>query len=491
MTYLERLGGARAVIDGIVSRFRFLSALPHPSWREAASARALAGWLEERGLSPVLDQWNNLCCDIPAAPGCAGAPLLILQGHLDMVCAVRPDSGWRPEADPVNIQVRDGWLRSDGNSSLGADNNLGNAAILWLLDQDLSHGPLRLICTTAEEVGLQGASKVDPAWLAGARYLLNTDGFKLGRLVVSSAGGRRETYTRPLERTVPRYSRAVSVALTGGTGGHSGEDIHLGRANPVWLMGELLSRLSVSAHWQLANLEGGTAHNAIPAACRANVVLPPEDTAVLERLLDTLSQAWRQEYGGTDPGLCLHWELSPMPDTVWAPACQEDTLALISSLAPGVYAPHPWVEGVTGASANLGRVHTEKGQIVISAFLRSAAADAMEAMAARHDAAARAAGFTGTYNSYPGWPGDRNSPLARTMETVAREVCGLPFHRTAVHVGLEPSVFHEKNPALDMVCAGPDILDAHSVDERAPLDTLPAYACLLAGTLEAVGRECP
>ena len=489
MSYLERLGGAQAVIDGIVSQFRALSALPHPSWGEGESARALAGRLAERGLSPQLDQWNNLYCDLPAAPGREAAPLLILQGHLDMVCAVRPGSGWRPEADPVQVQVREGWLCSDGNSSLGADNNLGNAAVLWLLDQTLAHGPLRLIFTVAEEVGLQGAAKVDPAWLAGGRYLLNTDGFRLGRLVVSSAGGRRETYTRPLALTAPRYDRAFALSLTGGTGGHSGEDIHRGRANGVWLMGELLRRLGERTGYQLAALEGGTAHNAIPGACRAVVLLPAAGIPALEKLMGELGGQWRWDYAATESGLELACTPAEAPPSVWTEDCRADTLALLAALRPGVYAPHPWVEGVTGASANLGRVDLQAGQIRICAFLRSAMDDAMADMAAGPDSAARAAGFAGAYNSYPGWPGDRNSPLARTMERLGLQETGRAFRRTAVHVGLEPSVFFAKNPALDMVCAGPDILDAHSVDERAPLDTLPAYACLLAATLEAVGQE--
>ena len=489
MTLLERLGGAQTIEAGIVAEFRALSALPHPSWGEKESARALARRLEDMGLHPELDQWNNLRCDVPAAPGREGAPLFILQGHLDMVCAVRPGSGWRPEADPVTVEVADGFLRSDGRSSLGADNNLGNAAVLWLLGQGLAHGPLRLIFTVAEEVGLQGAAKVDPAWLAGGRYLLNTDGFHLGRLVVSSAGGRRETYTRPLETCPPQLGEAYALSVTGGTGGHSGEDIHRGRANAVALLAGLLARLGEKTDYELAQWEGGTGHNAIPAAARAVVLLPAGGGALLEELAGTLQEDWQREYGQTDPNLRLTLAPAQRPEQVWSRACREDPLDLINHLLLGVYAPHPWVEGVTGASANLGRVWMDQGAIHVCAFLRSAGAAEMEEMARQHDEAARRAGFTGRYNSYPGWPGDPESPLAHIMEAVWRRETGRQCEITAVHVGLEPSVFHEKAPALDMVCAGPDILDAHSVDERAPLASLPHYACLLAGTLEAVGAE--
>ena len=200
MTLLERLGGREAITRGIVHTFRILSRRPRPSRHEEAAGEELDAYLRGLGLSPVRDGAGNRMADVPPAPGRASAPRLILQGHLDMVCAVRPGSGWNPLADPVTVMEEGGFLRSDGRASLGADNHLGNAAALWLLSTGaVNHGPLRLLFTTAEEVGLEGAKEVAPDWLARAEYLLNTDGFHLGRAVVGSASGRRETWAAPLD----------------------------------------------------------------------------------------------------------------------------------------------------------------------------------------------------------------------------------------------------------------------------------------------------
>ena len=200
MTLLERLGGREAITRGIVHTFRILSRRPRPSRHEEAAGEELDAYLRGLGLSPVRDGAGNRMADVPPAPGRGRAPRLILQGHLDMVCAVRPGSGWNPLTDPVTVVEEGGFLRSDGRSSLGADNHLGNAAALWLLSTGaVNHGPLRLLFTTAEEVGLEGAKEVAPDWLAGAEYLLNTDGFHLGRAVVGSASGRRETWAAPLD----------------------------------------------------------------------------------------------------------------------------------------------------------------------------------------------------------------------------------------------------------------------------------------------------
>ena len=169
MTLLERLGGREAITRGIVHTFRILSRRPRPSRHEEAAGEELDAYLRGLGLSPVRDGAGNRMADVPPAPGRASAPRLILQGHLDMVCAVRPGSGWNPRTDPVAVVEEGGFLRSDGRSSLGADNHLGNAAALWLLSTGaVNHGPLRLLFTTAEEVGLEGAKEVAPDWLAGA-----------------------------------------------------------------------------------------------------------------------------------------------------------------------------------------------------------------------------------------------------------------------------------------------------------------------------------
>ena len=167
----------------------------------------------------------------------------------------------------------------------------------------------------------------------------------------------------------------------------------------------------------------------------------------------------------------------------------DGVIGLITGLFNGVYAMLPDFPRVVGSSANLGRVGLEEGRIQVCAFLRCARAEEAELLARRHDGAAEAAGFTLAHcAAYPGWPGRADNPLAALMDRVFRREAGRGLEISAVHVGLEPSVFGEKCPGLAMVSTGPDILDAHSVAERAPLAGLPGYALLLAGTWEALAR---
>lgn len=487
MNWIERLGGEEAVIRGITGVFRALNHPPHPSWHEGEISRALAGRLEELGLAVRRDEFHNLAADVPPAPGREGAPLVILQGHLDMVCAAAPGSGYDPARDSVAVTEREGFLRSDGRSSLGADNNLGNAAVLWLLGQGVPHGPLRLLFTVAEEVGLEGAKRVDPAWLAGAKYLINTDGFHLGRMVVSSAGGRRETFSRPLSLLPAPAGEGYALTLSGCAGGHSGDDIHRGRCNSVQALARFLAGLELP--FALAELEGGTAHNAIPSSCRA--VLVTGEGEALRCAAEGLRGALEHSHRDTDPGLTLSLEPVPAPARVWDPACARDALALLAGLTHGVVSWQEEFPGVPAASANLGRVWTEEGAVHAAAFLRCVQGEEEAALAARHRSLAEALGFSVHTTGYPGWAGSASNPLAVQMAEVFRRETGRTAEIAAVHVGLEPSIFQAKAPGLIMVSTGPDILDAHAVTERAPLASLPPYAALLAGTLEVLSAGGP
>ncbi len=487
MGWIERLGGPEGVIAGILAEFRALSARPHSSGHEAEEGAYLLARLERLGLSPRRDGAGNVTALVPATPGREGRPVLILQGHMDMVCTPAAGSGFDPRTDAPVPVVEGGYLRSDGRSSLGADNNLGNAVVLWLLEQGVPHGPLRLIFTVSEETGLSGAAQVDPAWLSGADFLLNTDGFHLGVAVASSSGGRRETYARPLETCSPRGQEAFVLSILGGLGGHSGDDIHRGRMNAARELGALLRGLREAVPLELAALEAGSSYNAIPAGGWAAVVLPAGRGAGLERACASFQEDLRRWYGAQEPHIQVCARRTPLPEQVWSEPCARDCLALMGSLFDGVYAMHPRFPDVVGASASLGRVCVEEARILVQSFVRCAQQEDALQLFTQHDRAAQSAGFSlSRVHSYPGWPGEADNPLLDTLCRVYRRETGREMAVTAVHVGLEPSVLGEKNPKLHMASTGPDILDAHAVTERAPLASLPDYAALLAGTLEAL-----
>ena len=243
-----------------------LIAIPRPSHEEDAAVAHVVGWAGARGYATRRDGAGNLVVQVPATPGREGAPTVILQGHLDIVCERDPASPYDPRAGRIHV-VRDGdWLRADG-TTLGADNGVAIAAMMALAESDAPHGPLELLMTVAEEVGMAGAAELDPA-LIGGGVLLNLDSEEDATLTVGCAGGA-DTFVRLEAPREPVGADALRVTVSGGRGGHSGGDIAAGRSNAIKLLARALSG---APGVRIASLDGGSSRNAIPRDAVAVVV---------------------------------------------------------------------------------------------------------------------------------------------------------------------------------------------------------------------------
>ncbi len=181
------------------------------------------------------DAAGNLVVGVPATAGREHAPTVVLQGHLDIVCERDPGSPFDPREGRIRV-VRDGeWLRADG-TTLGADNGVAIAAMLALVEDDAPHGPLELLMTVEEEVGMAGAAKLAPELISGG-LLLNLDSEEDATLTVGCAGGVDSVVRLDAPRA-PAGADDVALRVTvgGGRGGHSGGDIAAGRANAIKLL---------------------------------------------------------------------------------------------------------------------------------------------------------------------------------------------------------------------------------------------------------------
>lgn len=454
----------------IIQQFRTLSAIPHPSGREAALADTLTQLFQSMGGTVQTDALRNLRCDFPATPGLEQTPLVCIQGHLDMVCARAPGSHYIPDRDGIVCRTEDGWLKSDGRSSLGADNLLASSAALWLLRQKFRHGPIRLLFTTREEQALDGAKALDPHWLDGVRYLINTDGFQDNRIIVGSAGGCYQIWRRTME-TRPDTRTPYQITLSGFPGGHSGGDIGKGRINPLRLLATLLAETDTD----IAAFSGGSAMNAIPSDAAAVAV--PDD---LGRLRTALAQI--PALGGTV-------ELKPLPEPVpvWSPVDRQAALDFLLSLPNGVQAWLPDWPKVPACSANLGKVRWESDTLSLHLFLRGTPQEALDRSARGCKLLADRCGFElAQETGYPPWDGAPDHPLARRISALWAKRHGAPMEITPVHEGLEPSRLIPKHPDVCAVIIGITILDAHSTRERASLEAVPHFVHLLKDTLEDI-----
>lgn len=469
----------------IIEEFRRICAIPHGSGQEQRIGAYLKTRLEELGLRPRQDAAGNLLAEVPARGG--GGPVLILQAHMDMVVAGEVPA----ERASVRLTEDGGVLRSDGRTSLGADNGVGAAVILYLLGrEDFVHGPLRVLFTVGEELGLQGARQVPPEWLLGAAYLINTDGFHADTELVGCKSGLRELLTRSAElRRTPPDMASYRVALTGFLGGHSGDDIHRGRCNTIQILAAILRSLQEKpGQLRVCGLTGGAGFNVIPAQCQAEVAVARAAEDAFLQAAREIGQVLLAEYRDTDGGGALTLEPIPTPRMCWKPDFQQGALELLAGLVNGVCGR----DGDTGAvvsSCNLGQAFTEDGVLRVHDMLRCDTPEQEARISAQHRKMAEENGFSRSVTGYHSWHGDRDSRLAQTVASIYREQNGRPMQRRMAQVGVETAYFHEKAPALQMVCLGAEIQNAHSVQESVRTDSAAALADLIFEAAAALSEE--
>src|SRR5208283_2862168 len=222
--------------------FGALAAIPRPSTKEAAARSYVLGVAARCGLEAVHDSVGNTVIRKPAHAGREGAPMALLQGHLDMVCEKNEGTAHNFDTDPIRVVRNDDWLKADG-TTLGADNGVGVAASLAVMEStDIAHGPLEFVFTIDEETGLTGAAEF-PGGLLKSKYFLNLDNEETGTLCIGCSGGVKTTGRRKVAFVPATGNSAWRIKVFGLKGGHSGVDIHQGRGNALRILGSALQRV--------------------------------------------------------------------------------------------------------------------------------------------------------------------------------------------------------------------------------------------------------
>ena len=456
--------------DTVIDIFTQIKAIPRCSKNEAAIARWLGDWADRRGLEQARDEAGNLVIRVPASPGFERAPVIVLQGHMDMVCEKTPDADHDFDRDPIRV-VRDGdWLRAEG-TTLGADNGIALALALFIVaDESIAHPPLELLFTVDEESGLIGAHRLDPSLISG-RVLINIDSEDDHIFTIGCAGGE-ETRIR-LELTFEAPGDALQfyqVTVGGLRGGHSGVDIHKPRANANRILGRLLGTLVDDAKFRLAHLAGGSAHNAIPRDAQAVVGMLPGGEAALQATVERFQAMLAEENGESEPQLALGCEplaAERVPERVLQPSSAACVIALLNALPHGVQGMSATAKGLVETSCNLAILKIEDGHFDITSSQRSLTMTRLEEITGRVRAVAALAGADATrLNHHPSWPPDHDSALLeRCREVYARQFGEAPVVEV-IHAGLECGLIGAKVPGMEMISIGPTLRNPHSPDEK-------------------------
>ncbi len=463
-------------------RFGELTTIARPSRKEEAVIAWVDAWSAGLGLPSRRDGAGNTVISVPATPGRELAPTVVLQGHLDMVCERDPDSPNDPAEGRIRL-VRDGeWLTADG-TTLGADDGVAIAAMMALVeDADAPHGPLELLMTTAEEVGLEGANNLDGSMVTGA-VLVNLDSEEDGRITVGCAGST-DTWIDIHSPRAPADPGAVSmrVAVSGGLGGHSGSNIADGRSNAVKVLGRALREAMAEVPFRLVAMDGGKSRNAIPRDAAAVVEVPSGSEAAFEAAVETAAAVIREAYSVTDAGVTV--TVTPAggsPAPAWSEEATRRMLDAVAVIPTGPLAMSPDFDDLVETSTSLGEAVTDGEVLTLHSLSRSSNDAAMPDLVGALEAAARLAGGTiRVKRNYGGWRPNMASPVLAATIAAYRRALGEEPIVTAVHAGLESAVIATRVPGdLDMVSFGPQIEAPHSPDERVSVPTVGRFWRLL------------
>ena len=483
-----------SVLTGLEPRafwahFEALTRIARPSRREEPVIDHVRGWAGERGFELRQDEGRNLVIHVPATPGREGTPTVTLQGHLDMVCERDPASPNDPAEGRI-VLLRDGdWLTADG-TTLGADDGAAIAAMMALVeDASLPHGPLELLMTVAEEVGLEGANALDPSLVSGS-VLLNLDSEEDGKLTVGCAGST-DTWIRidATREAAADGALALAVTVSGGQGGHSGMGIALGRSNAVKVLGRALREASGTVPFRLVSFEGGKSRNAIPRDAVAICSVAPEDEQAFRTAVAASAETIRDAFAKTDPGVSIVVDRADAPTDPWTGDATARLLDAVALVPTGPLALSPDFDDLVETSTSLGEALTEGDRLTLHSLSRSSNDSALPEVIATLAAAARLAGGELEVKvNYGGWRPDLDSPALAAAKTVYERLFGEPPVVTAVHAGLETAVIGSKVHGLDMLSFGPQIEFPHSPDERVSIPTVERFWQLLVTLVDELSR---
>ena len=466
--------------------FYELTRIPRPTGHMEAVTRFMTAFGEGLGLETLQDEVGNVLIRKPATPGMEGRKTVTLQAHLDMVPQKNASTRHDFEKDPIDAYIDGEWVTAR-DTTLGADDGMGVAlAMAVLADKSLRHGPIEALFTIDEEQAMDGAFGLKPNFLKGD-ILLNCDSEKEGELFVGCAGGadmnisfqfKEDTY-------IPEGDVAVKVSLTGLKGGHSGVDIHLGRANANKLMFRFLKEAVRDYGARLASVEGGSLRNAIPREAFAVVTIPGDNVEALWELVADYQDTFREEYKGIEEGIHFTAEMAELPATLIPEEIQDDFINAIEGCQNGVISMLHDFPGTVESSSNLAVVRTSNELIEISILVRSSSESRKYAVCSSLESIFALAGAkveeTGGYN---GWQPDIDSPILRLARTTYKDIFGKEPEVKVMHAGLECGIIQGAYPKMDMISIGPDLEHPHSPDERVNIQSVEKVWKFITTTLE-------
>jgi dipeptidase D len=335
------------------NKFADLNAVPRPSKKEERVIKFMKDFGEGLGLETIEDEVGNVIIRKPATAGMEDRKAIVMQSHLDMVHQKNNDTVFDFDTQGIDMYVDGDWVKAKG-TTLGADNGLGVATIMAILESDsIAHPALEALFTIDEETGMTGAMGLKGSLLNG-EILLNLDTEEDDEIGVGCAGGVDVTATRTYnEEETPEFKIGYTIEVKGLQGGHSGMQIHEGLGNANKLMNRLLFDGFENYGLRISEIDGGSLRNAIPRESKAIVAIDAVNEATFEAEMKTLADTIKHEYKTMEPDLEIKISKSETPEKIMDLGVQEGLTRALYAALNGVYRMSPDIKDLVETSNNI------------------------------------------------------------------------------------------------------------------------------------------
>jgi len=460
--------------NSVLKIFKEITSVPRESGHEGPMTAWLQKFAADHSLECKTDKTGNVLIVKEAAPGKENVPTLVLQAHQDMVCEKNAGFEFDFLTQAIPYEIEDGWMIAK-NTTLGADDGIGIAACLALLESDLPTGRLECLFTISEETGMDGAFALEKGFFSG-KTLINLDSEDEGQMFVGCAGGMDTTASFSFEREPLRKGyKTISVKVSGAQGGHSGDDINKQRANALRELVRFLYT-EMQYDWQLLSIDGGNKPNAICREAEAILAVPADEFQEMADDVAAFSKLLSEEYASSDPAVHASAEAV---ECDLKPIAEGDAANIITTLLAvphGVEKMSPDIPGLVETSTNLAAAHIKDDVLTVITSQRSSVVSELHAMAERVEAAFFLGSFDAEHHGeYPGWKPNLKSHILEVAVDSYKELFGVEPLVLAIHAGLECGLFLEKFPDLDMISFGPTLRGVHAPGEKLELASLDKF----------------
>jgi dipeptidase D len=450
--------------------FVSLNSVPRPSKKEEKIVNFLIKFAENNNLRYSRDKIGNLVIFKDATSDMVDRKTIVLQSHVDMVHEKNQDVQFNFEELGIQMYVESGWVKAKG-TTLGADNGLGVAAIMGILESsEISHPKIEALFTIDEETGMTGALNLSDSILNG-KILLNLDTEEDDEICIGCAGGIDITVSNKFKLETPRDDDSfLKIIIDGLTGGHSGAEIHKGLGNANKILFSALAEISNLYSLNICEISGGGLRNAIPRECSVIISINNNNIAEVQKLLPQINLLNLKDLKSTDPNFSLSSKIVDFYDGQLNALDSSALINAINDCPNGVYKMSNSIDGLVETSNNLANIQLKNSELLLTCLTRSSIEiSKMELSDKIYNIFTKIGYKCNLSGGYPGWEPNVNSEtLKNAISSYTRLFTNKP-KVNVIHAGLECGIIGSHYPDMEMISFGPTILGAHSPDERASI----------------------